>query len=243
MGVWSDPLNLEKTGSLIRAVTLHVILPLALVAILSAGSWVFFTRQAPKVIAMPASDAEPGIELATEQQVFKEVLLAVLAVAGLALTLYLSLLGIGAYRVLSRQIEIDVLKRTEERLDRAQAYSKVDNGFLYWQLYLESKKQGSPDASLLGSAIDETRIAYVNFAAGLPEDQRGVSKLVTTIRNNWAYYILEKHATFKAAGDAEKDLARGFATYVRAKQMDFPEIANDLADTAKSVEEGLRPDD
>ena len=233
-------MEFQRIAFYVRTSILYVLLPLALVSVIVAGTWFFFTRDAPTVITVvPTTTVPADLQVATEQQVFKEVLLAVLAVAGVILTLYLSLLGIGAFRILSERIRIQTALTTEWRLDRAEAKSKLDDGFLYWRLYVRSKRGGSPDRELLDWAIDETREGYELHGAHLDENKHDVERLLMNIRNNWAYYILEKHQEFGTASESEKAMAKSFVDYIRARLPKYPEKATDLTDTVRSVTEGI----
>ncbi len=91
----------------------------------------------------------------------------------------------------------------------------------------------------LQGAIVGTMTAYENHASRLPQAQRDVLKLVAIIWNNWAFYIAERHVAFKMASQNDKERALSLVPYLRARGKDFPEIANDLADTVKSLEDGL----
>ena len=118
------------------------LIPVAVAFLLLAVGMYFVLESIPTlfdVVRGAPSIQQPDVP--ANQQVFKDVLQTVLAVAALAIAAF----GYGTYKILSSQIESKVVENTETRYQESLAYQRVSFAFIYWLLYETTK--GSQDIS------------------------------------------------------------------------------------------------
>ena len=199
---------------------LNIALPSSIVFGLGAGSYLLFTRV--------LLDNPP----ATSNDSYKDVLQTVLAIAAIAVAAF----GLGAYRLLSQQIEEKVARNAERRLIIANAIHKIDLGLLFWH-FSKRSTDNADRLAYLEEAIAITRDAYDNEVAGVSDEDREMGKLVIQIRNNWAYYIYERDIATspQGVGQEERKRALAFADYLDARKAAYSDMTGDLLDTVDKV--------
>ena len=182
-------------------------------------------------------------EIVASQQVFKDVLQTVLAVAALSIAAF----GYGTYRILSSQIEERVRKGIEGRYQTPLAHHRAELGYMNWMLYENSKQDSKIDKEIakgyLDEAIRHTRIAFDEHALDLDEKDRTIERLVCDIRNNWAYYASEKHIEFGGISDHEQAQFLSFANWLEARSDNHSDNASDYRDTIDTVRERFKRSD
>lgn len=203
-----------------------VVLPLALAFGLAMGCYKLFG------LLFEGFAAEPS------QAVLYEVLTIVLAIAAIGIAAF----GVGAYRLLSATIERKVNEGAEIARVKALVVQAIDNGWLYWNLYLVS--EGKPKTARtphLESAIFETRKAHDLILQHLDISKHEVKHLLAIAKNNWAFYIYEKDFTLPGVSQAEKALALGFIDDLEQQRFLFPELTAEFIRTIEKVAGRFRP--
>ena len=194
------------------------------------------------IIAMACYAAYAGVTGAfpVEQREppFYEILSLVLALAAIGITAF----GVGAYRLLSAAIERKVNERVEIARVKALVVQAIDDGWLYWNLYLLSEGKPQPARSqLLESAIIETQKGYDFIHQHLDTKEHEVRKFLAIIKNNWAFYIYEKARLSFKISRSEKALALGFIDDLEKEIALFPDLTTDFIDTIEKVAGRFRP--
>ena len=162
---------------------------------------------------------------------FKDVLLTILAIAAIAITAF----GFGAYRLLSQQLHDEIERSVESKFLRGLSYNRVSLGFVYWRLYENFRPDRTAAESYLDKAIEQTRSAYVRYAALLDTSDRAVDRLISDIRNNWAAYIVEKDSRFGPVEASDRAAALACAEHLTVRIANFPAEAVGWQDTIEAV--------
>ena len=221
---------------IVRRVLYDVVIPLCVGFALVAVGMYFVLQSVPLVqgaVIMTSSGQQ--VEVVTNHQIFRDVLQTVLAVAALGLAAF----GYGAYKLLSSQIEERVRNQTEARYQTTMAYHRVALGYVYWMLYKDPKTQCKTQCEIaeiyLDKAIAHTRSAYFEHVVSLDAKERNVEELICTIRNNWAYYVSEKHERFGTVETSERAECLSFVQWLESKIANHPSQAYDYHDTICTV--------
>ena len=227
-----------------RRVLYDLVIPLAIGFVLVSAGTYFVLQSVPLVQgAIMMTPFGQQVEVVTDHQIFKDVLLSVLAIA----TIGLAAFGYGAYKILSSQIEESVRKRIEARYQMSQAHGRTSLGLMNWMLYKNSgqnpDKANDKAEAYLEEAIRYTRIAYTLHAIELDKNDHRVERLICDIRNNWAYYASEKHCKFGGISASEQGQFLRFADWIEERINDHPENATDYQDTIDVVRRRFKNSD
>ena len=146
-----------------------VAVPSALLFAVTAGCYLLFTR----VLLGDQPESTDGA--------FKDVLQTVLAIAAIVVGAF----GLGVYRLFPQQVEKKVARNTEKRLRIANATNMINQGFVYWHLFLRfAGLERDERLAYIDGAIEVTRKAYEQEIADLGDSEREVRRLLLQIRNN-----------------------------------------------------------
>ena len=171
---------------------------------------------------------------------FQDVLLAVLAIGGV----FISGFGVLAFQVLSRTIEAKIFRRSERNRRLAETRGWINTGMLYFELYRISSKRDpddQEDRQFLNRALIDTKNAYQLILENLDDRDWEVERLLTIIRNNWGYFILEVDSVFETVSATEIDEAVACLDYIEKRATKFPDIADEVVDTKNKVAGRFRP--
>ena len=214
------------------------LMPLAVAFLLVAVGLHFVAESVPLLLdIMRGAPAVQQPEIAADQQVFKDVLQTVLAVAALAIAAF----GYGTYKILSSQIEDKVIASTESRYQKSLGYQRAALGYANWILYKNSIKQPKSARSYLDEAIRHTRIAFYENAAKLNSEETEYEHMVCQIRNNLAFFMSEKHIKFGPLNDAESAECMSLANWLEIRIDSHPPMSSDYRDTIDHVRRRLLP--
>ena len=217
------------------------LIPFAMAFVLLAVGIYFVLESIPTLldIARGGAATVQQPEIVASQQVFKDVLQTVLAIAALSIAAF----GYGTYKILSSQIEERVIVNTETRYQTSLAHHRTALGYMNWMLYENSKQDSKIAEDYLDEAIRHTRIAFDEHALNLDEKERKIERLVCDIRNNWAYYASEKHIEFGGIPDHEQAQSMSFVDWLEARIDNHPDNASDYRDTIDTVRERFKTSD
>lgn len=118
---------------------------------------------------------------------------------------------------------------------RGLSYNRVSLGFVYWRLYENFRPDRTAAESYLDKAIEQTRSAYVRYAALLDTSDRAVDRLISDIRNNWAAYIVEKDSRFGPVEASDRAAALACAEHLTVRIANFSAEAVGWQDTIEAV--------
>ncbi len=173
-----------------------------------------------------------GVPPDSREVPYKDVLQTVLTLAAVGIAVF----GVGAYVVLSNNIEAKVRSRTDRSLWLARGQEVVNTGWLYWQLYRLSDGKPLPTRrSLLDQAISETRQALIWVHSHLDENELETELLSVKARNNLAYYIYELDSSIGKVDRASKLTALECIDYVGQRLFRFPELTEEVNHTIEKV--------
>lgn len=203
------------------------------VAVLLVAVGVYFVLESVPLLLDMMSGAPVVLqpETAADQQVFKDVLQTVLAIAALAIAAF----GYGTYKILSSQIEERVRRNTDIQYRLTMAYHRTSFAFVFWRLYEDAEKQSTTANVYLDVAIDHTRRALDDHVVDMNQDDPEVEQLICEIRNNLAYYISEKHRYFGHIAPEERAECLGFVDWLEGRVNRYPQRALDYRDTIDTV--------
>lgn len=208
------------------------VLPCAVAFLLIAVGIYFVLESVPTLLdIVRGTPIAQQPEITASQQVFKDVLQTVLAVAALAIAAF----GYGAYKILSSQIEDNVRKQTETRYQKSLAYQRVSIGYIYWLLYENSKEQPKTAEIYLNKAIEHTQRAYEEHVINLNTRAPEVEHLICQIRNNLAYYVSEKHISFGQVDSAAQSESLSFMAWLERRIENYPSNSSIYLDTIEVV--------
>ncbi len=232
-----------KAISFIRRLLYDLIIPLAVGFALVAMGMYFVSRSVPLVQgAAIVTPSGQQVEVATDHQIFKDVLQTVLAVAAIGIAAF----GYGTYKIVSSQIEAKVRRRIETRYEMSLAHERTSLGFMNWMLYENSPKDSDMAKGYLDEAIRHTRIAFEEHAIELDEKEHRAERLICDIRNNWAYYVSEKHYmserydVFISVSPREQEQFLSFVEWIEERIKNHPDNASDYRDTIDAVRMRLK---
>ena len=209
----------DQAGWLWRAL-LKVVLPLAVAFGIAMGCYLLYS--------LVLSEIPPdGREVP-----FKDVLITVLAIAGLGIAAF----GAGTYKILSIAIESNVNRKIDRNLWLARVQQAVNTGWLYWHLSQITKGRPLPERRFyLRQSVIETDNAITWIHSRLDERERDVEKMLLVARNNWAFYICELDILGERQDRATSSVALDYLAFLEQGRSRFPEIASDLIDTIRKV--------
>ncbi len=208
------------------------LIPFAVAFLLVAVGMYFVLESVPLLLDIGRGETvaqQP--EIAADQQVFKDVLQTVLAVAALAIAAF----GYGTYKILSSQIEERVRRNMDSQYRLTMAYHRTSYAFVFWRLYEDAEKQSTTANVYLDVAIDHTRRALDDHAIDMNQDDPEVEQLICEIRNNLAYYISEKHRCFGPIAPEERAECLGFVDWLEGRVNRYPQRSLDYRDTIDTV--------
>jgi hypothetical protein len=203
-----------------------VIMTLILIMATIIGSyWAIMFISAKFPLSSIPSD-RPSYEL------FKDILQTVLAIASIVI----AAVAVGIYKILSRQLELEVTKRVEVRYREAISQLRRGIGFSFWKHFKHYHQIGHPAIAdeFIALAIDAAKYA----GEGLKESDPDAESLLCDIRNDWAWYIYEKN-TRTPVSNAEKALALHFVDYLEKRIGNYPTKAILFQDTIDTVKRNL----
>ena len=210
------------------------VLPCAVAFLLIAVGIYFVLESIPTLLdIVRGTPVAQQSEITASQQVFKDVLQTVLAVAALAIAAF----GYGAYKILSSQIEERVRRDTDLQYRLTMAYHKSSLAFIYWRLYENAEPKSQTAAIYLDVAIDHTRWAFDEHVVNLNQDYPEVERLICEIHNNLAYYISEKHVNFGHVSLEERAESLSFADWLEERIGKYPQRSYAYQDTIATVRE------
>ena len=214
------------------------VIPWAVAFLLLAVGMYFVLESIPTLLDITNRASEVRQQdTAPGQQVFKDVLQTVLAIAALAIAAF----GYGTYKILSTQIEEKVRKNTEGRYHMSLAHQRTELGYMNWMLFKNSKEGSEIAKGYIDGAIRHTRIAFEEHAVELDDKEHEAERLICDIRNNWAYYVSEKHYMserydgFVGISLREQDQFLSFVDWIEERINDHPENATEYRDTIDTV--------
>ncbi|MCY3542872.1 MAG: hypothetical protein OXH22_02345 [Chloroflexi bacterium] len=222
------------------------IIPSAVAFLLIAVGVYFVLNSLPLLLDIERkSSALEQQVIVADQHIFKDVLQTVLAVAALSIAAF----GYGTYKILSSQIEAKVRERIETRYEMSLAHQRTSLGFMNWMLYENSPKGSDMAKGYLDEAIRHTRIAFEEHAVELDEKEHRAERLICDIRNNWAYYVSEKHYmserydVFISVSPREQEQFLSFVEWIEERIKNHPDNASDYRDTIDAVRKRLKNSD
>ena len=208
------------------------VLPFAVAFLLLAVGMYFVLESIPTlfdIVRGAPSVQQP--EIAVDQQVFKDVLQTVLAVAALAIAAF----GYGTYKILSSQIEAKVRKDTERRYQLTTAYHRVSLAYVYWLLYQTANERAETARVYLDTAINHTRRTYDDHVSGSNRSDAEFETLACQIVNNLAYYVSEQHYKFGNVDLRKQAECLSFVDWLEERINNHPAYALDYLDTVETV--------
>ena len=215
-------------------------IPFGVAFLLAAAGMYFVLESLPTLFGIVrGAPITQQPEIAANQQVFKDVLQTVLAIAALSIAAF----GYGTYKILSAQIEDRVRKRTDARYQMSQAHQRTALGYMNWMLYENSKQDSKIAKGYLDEAIRHTRIAFKDHVVELDEKDHKVERLICDIRNNLAYYASEKHSEFGGLSQSEQGQFLSFIDWIEERINNHPENASDYRDTINTVRKRFKASD
>ena len=233
-------MKITRASRVARRIFYDVIIPLSVVFVLVAIG-IFFMLQSTPLVQGVLINTPTGqqVEVATNHQIFKDVLQTVLAVAALGIAVF----GYGVYRILSWRTEEKVRVRIESRYQMSQAHERTSLGLMNWMLYRNSSLNPEVSEAYLDEAIRFTRIAFTVHATELDERDRRVERLICDIRNNWAYYASEKHIVFRPVSSSDQAQFLSFVDWIEERLNKHPENAKEYQDTIDTVRNRFKNSD
>jgi hypothetical protein len=206
-------------------------MPIAFLAVTTfSGVYVFRALyDTPRVPIPNVSQTTDAIELTSDHDIFNDILIIVLTGTGLFITLF----GLGAYKVLGAQIESRVSKEAEKSLRISNSLHRLEIGMAYWELY-NNVTEPAKRLYFINLALDQTRWAFTEILR-LDEPDEVVEERIVKIRNNWAYFLFEKDRNNQPIGRQQEELALYFADYIEERKHKFPDITSDIDDTIQHV--------
>ena len=203
-----------------------VILTLILIMATVIGSYwaiMFISAQFP-ISSLPGNPSSYDL--------FKDILQTVLAIASIVI----AAIAVGIYKILSRQLEIEVTKKVEIRYREAISQLRRGIGFSFWKNFKHYNQIGHPAIAdeYIALAIDAAKYA----GEGLKEGDSDTEPLLCDIRNDWAWYIYEKNAR-TPVNNADRALALNFVDYLEKRLGNYPTKATLFQDTIDTVRKNL----
>ena len=208
------------------------LIPVAVAFLLLAVGVYFALESVPLLLDIARGETvvqQP--EIAVGQQLFKDVLQTVLAVAALAIAAF----GYGTYKILSSQIEEKVWKDTERRYQLTTAYHRVSLAYVYWLLYQTTDERTESARIYLNAAINHTRRTYNDHVSGSNRHDAEFETLACQIVNNLAYYVSEEHHKFGSVELRKRAECLSFVAWLEERINNHPAYAHDYLDTVETV--------
>ena len=217
------------------------LIPFAMAFVLLAVGIYFVLETLPTLLDIARGGAETvqQPEIVASQQVFKDVLQTVLAVAALSIAAF----GYGTYRILSSQIEGRVRKGIEARYQKSLAYHRAALGYMNWILYKNAEQRSDIAEIYLDEAIRHTRVAYDENAVNLDAIETEYEHLICQVRNNLAFFISEKHKEFGPLDATAKAECLSFVNWLEARIDNHPADAHEYRDTIDTVRQRFATSD
>jgi len=195
----------------------------ALVGLTALSIWIF--RWAPE-----------AYRVIDKYELLRDTLTIVLALLALGIAAF----GTGAYLMLRQQVKRDAAERSRAEAERALAASINNQGFyLFWRQYKRLKDAGNPERFFLDLAIEVTKEAWFGYGIYLDDKERDVEEIICIIKNNLAYYVAEKKATWQPVSDEDRKLAQEFANYIETRITKHPAHAEQWVETIDFVNRHL----
>lgn len=209
-----------------------IAIPAGIVFFIGMGSYWLFTQVLSDTPILPP-----------ENDVFKDVLQTVIAIAAIAI----GATGLGVYKLLAQQIEEKVNRSVGKELKLAIVAHKIDLGKVYWHFFLRSTSESERDF-YIGEAISETKKASSQGLEELDENDPDVEPYVIQFRNNLAYFIYEKYRIYEIYSlpapqytaterHSERQLALMSIEYLDNRKGKYPDLnpIHEMDDTISKV--------
>jgi hypothetical protein len=206
-----------------------VILTLVLIIATVIGSYwaiMFISTKFP-ISSLPGNTSDYNL--------FKDILQTVLTVASIVI----AAVAVGIYKILSRQLEIEVTKRVEARYHEGISQLRRGIAFSFWHSFKNYHQIGQPT---IADEYIALAIAGLHYAAeGIQEDDPNTEPLLCDIRNDWAWYIYEKDARAPVS-TGDKALALYFVDWLEKRLGKVPPInVARFQDTINTVRKHFTP--
>ncbi len=191
----------------------------------------------------------------TPYRILVDLILIILALTGAV--------GYGVFQWISRSVEDRVTTAIKESLDFTRAQVEINLGFWYFEQYraesmkkkemdkirrklakLQSHLENNENSEAEYKPTNNTRMDYLNHAIERTMkalefmkklDEKKYEEWICICKNNLAYYLAERHnQRWTKPGD--KELANGYADYVRERIAKYPSYRTEFADTCSFVD-------
>lgn len=178
----------------------NVVFPLVVILAVLALAYLMFSLGL-KFYDQLGSGVVPDSD--NKYEVLRDTLVIVMTSAALAIAMF----GTLVYFLLQSRLRIEVEKSVTESFRRAVLKSMINQGFLLWEqskytgesFYLKQAIDVSKEASSIASQLDES----------IPENEEALC----TLRNNWAWYLMQ----VEEITESEKRQVRWFADYIEQR--------------------------